>query len=106
MEIIWSNKKLQKMYQDDSFNSKGYHHRVIDAFVDTVSFMEEKTTTQDIRALQRLHYEKLGPPYKHNEHSVRIGVGGWRIIFIPLEDSVCKIIDILDLENHTYKPRK
>lgn len=106
MQIVRSDKKLQRIYEDDSYTPKGYHPRVIDAFVDTVAFMEEKTTSQEIRAMQRLHYEKLAPPYQNNEHSVRIGVGGRRIIFIPTEEGDLKIIAILDLENHSYKPRK
>lgn len=106
MELVWSNKKLEKIYNDDQYNPKGYHPRVIDGFVDTLSFMEWKATTQDIRALERLHYEKLKPPYQNNEHSVRIGVGGWRIIFIPLEDGQVHILDIQNLENHIYKPKK
>lgn len=106
MDLFWSNKKLEKIYNDDQYNPKGYHPRVIDGFVDTIAFMEERTTTQDIRALQRLHYEKLGPPYKNNEHSVRIWVWGWRIIFIPIEDQQVHILDIQELDNHTYRPKK
>lgn len=86
MKIIWSNKKLERIYTDDAYNPKHYHPRVIEGFVDTVAFMEDQTTTQDMRSLKRLHYEKLQPPYRNNEHSVRIGVGGWRVIFIPTDD--------------------
>ncbi len=106
MQIIWSNKKLQRIYEDDTYNPKGYHPRVIDGFVDTVAFMEDKTTTQEIRALKRLHYEKLEAPYKNNEHSVRIWVAWRRLIFIPTEKWNFKIIDIIDLDNHTYRPKK
>lgn len=74
MQIVWSNRTLEKLYHDEHYCPKGYHPRVIEGFVDTIVFMEGATNTQDIRALKRLHYEKLKLPYRHYEHSVRIGV--------------------------------
>jgi hypothetical protein len=37
---------------------------------------------------------------------VRIWVAWRRLIFIPTEKWNFKIIDIIDLDNHTYRPKK
>lgn len=107
MKFYISKKELRDLYEmnlesNKIISMKWYEPRIVKDFLDWVSIIKNARDIRDFLAFWFLHYEKLKPPFKDNERTIRVGAKWWRIYFRLEEDWTITIIDIFDYNKHEY----
>lgn len=100
MEITFTNKKLEKLYETGSSNKYKLEKAVITSFFEVVAILESSKDIYDLWKLPSLKFEKLQG--HENKYSARL-TQKWRLeMFINWTNEIKSIgiIGIEDISNH------
>jgi len=71
VDFEFANQKLERLYTAEA-GSRRYAPEVVDAFFKVMRVIEGAKDEQDLRAIRRLHFEKLKGKRKHQRSPARI----------------------------------
>ncbi len=99
MRFIFTSKKLQALYTDESGATR-YPPEVVTAFFDKMAVIRAASDESDLRTLKSLHFEKLkGERGNRGERSIRLNKQ-FRLTFTIETDDRGKLLRILDVEDY------
>lgn len=102
MQVIFSDKKLKKIYEDESYNPKGYHPELLETMVDAIDALVFAPDLRSLTASHSFQCKPLDGVYKkYNIYRIKL-TRGWRLFFRLQEDWSAQIVNILDMNNHDY----
>ncbi len=100
MEIIFSNKNIQKLYETGKSNKYMLRENIIKDFYKVIAILEASKDIYDLFKTSSLHFEKL--KNSKNEYSARLNKK-WRLEFCITwidEKNTIGIIYIKEISNH------
>ena len=96
MDFEFANQKLERLFTEER-GAKRYPPEVVEAFFKVMRIIDGAKDERDLRAMQRLHFEKLKGKRKHQRSLVLHGA--YRLIVQLVEEDtgvVLLIEEILD----------
>lgn len=103
MKVIFTDKFLEKVYNSEDYNPKGYHPDILEAMVDAIDALSFATDLTSLKASHSFQCKQLDGAYKkYNIYRLKL-TRGWRLFFRLEKDWTIQIINILDMTNHDYK---
>ena len=107
MKVYISKKELREIYETnlgkvETIVPKWYSVKIVEDFIRWVNRIEVANDMRDLYAFWFLHCEKLRPPFKNNEYTIRTESKWRRIYFRKEENGMITIIDIFDYNKHKY----
>lgn len=110
MKITFRDEALSELYQTMRTKDKKYkvlcrNKKLVDGYIRAVNIMYNVESTDDLKSLSFLHYEKLKYQRGNNISSVRIANGFIeRLIFSETDDGI--EIELIEINDTHYGNKK
>lgn len=102
MQVIFTDKFLEKVYLNEDYNPKGYHPEILEAMVDAVDALFFASDLESLKKSHAFACKKLDGKYqKYNIYRIKL-TRGRRLFFRLEKDGTIQIINILEINNHDY----
>ena len=98
MRIRFTDKDLQRLYEDEDFKLRRFGSDLTKAYRKKVAIVDAAKDERDLRAFKSLHFEKLsGDPA--GQHSIRLN-SQFRLILTFEEDENGRIVVVIEIVDY------
>ena len=97
MKVEFQKQELEEMAYDPSYRGK-WPAAIVKAYRKVLNWIRQATSSQDLRAMRSLHFEKLKGKRKH-QYSLRLN-DQYRLVILLRSENRIEVIKVIDIEDY------